>query len=297
MSTRNAAMILFLGALAVAASAIFVRVSELGPAATAVHRAGLAVPALFLWARLQTRGTPVVPMRGRDVRLLVLAGLFFAGDLAFWHWSITYTSVANASLFATSTPVFVALAAWLLLGERITRIFFFGMILALGGAAVLAGGSLATDPDHLMGDAFGLITAMFFTAYLLTVRGLRARFSAATVMAWSSLVTALALLPIALAAGESLIPRSAEGWLVMVALALISHVGGQGLIAVSVPHLPAAFSAVALLSEAVMAAVMGWVLLGEALGWTEVGGGALVLAGIALARPRRPLSPPVASRP
>tara|TARA_B100000614_G_scaffold191994_1_gene172975 strand:- start:361 stop:1254 length:894 start_codon:yes stop_codon:yes gene_type:complete len=297
MSTRNAAIILFLGALAVALSAIFVRLSELGPAATAVHRAGLAVPALFLWAKLQSRGKPVVPVKARDAWLLVLAGLFFAGDLAFWHWSITFTSVANASLFATSTPVFVALAAWLLLGERITRIFLLGMMLALAGAAILAGGSLTTEPGHLLGDAFGLVTAMFFTAYLLTVKGLRTRISAASLMAWSSLVTALALLPIALLAGESLIPQTTEGWLVLISLALISHVGGQGLIAVSVPHLPASFSAVALLSEAIMAAVMGWVLLGEALGWPQFWGGALVLAGIALARPRRPLSPPVASRP
>jgi len=294
---RIAPLLLVAGALAVAFSPIFVRLSELGPAATAVHRAALAVPALFLWARFEGRRGALRPTRLRDAGYLALAGLFFAGDLAFWHWSITHTTVANATLFATSSPIFVTLAAWLLFGERVTPVFIAGMLLALAGAGMLAGASLTADPGNLLGDAFGLVTALFFTGYLLTVKRLRTTFAAATVMAWSSLVTAIALVPVSVAAGESLVPPSERAWLILIALALISHAGGQGLIAVSVRHLPASFSAVALLSEAVAAALLGWVLLGEALGWMQAAGGALVLAGIVLARPRERLSPPVASRP
>ena len=51
--------------------------------------------------------------------LLIAAGLLFAGDLAFWHWSIVLTSVANAVLLANCAPIFVALAVWLRLSKKI----------------------------------------------------------------------------------------------------------------------------------------------------------------------------------
>ena len=103
-------------------------------------------------------------------------------------------------------------------------------------------------------------------------------------MAITTTVTALLLLPVALASGEAFLPQSARGWLTLVALAWISHCAGQGLIAFSLAHLPAAFSSVGLLFQPVMAALFAWLLLAEALVPLEMMGAAVVLAGIYLAR-------------
>ena len=92
------------------------------------------------------------------------------------------------------------------------------------------------------------------------------------------------LFPVALASGEALLPTSASGWLVLVGLAWISHCAGQGLIAYSLAHLPAAFSSVSLLFQPVMAAIFAWVLLSEPLTPLQMAGGLVVLAGIYLAR-------------
>ncbi len=283
---RRALIALFLGAALIGASPIFVRFSELGPMATAFHRPFLALPALALWMASERRGaTPARrPATRRDYLLLLLAGAFFAGDLSFWHLSILHTSVANATLFANFAPIFVTVGGWLLFGHRVTRLYTAGLALSIGGAALLAGGSLTDAPEHLAGDAFGMVTAVFLACYILAVSRLRAGFSAATIMGWSSLGTALVMLPVTLLAGESLIAPSLHGWAVLIGLALLSHAAGQGLIAYALAHLPAGFSSVGLLFEPVAAALLAWVLLAEAVTPWQAAGGAVILWGILLAR-------------
>jgi drug/metabolite transporter (DMT)-like permease len=211
-------------------------------------------------------------------------GLLFAGDILFWHWSITYTTVADATLFANFAPVIVTFGAWFYLGERISLRFLLGMTLAMGGAALLVTSSAALGTRYVVGDIFGLITAGFFGGYVLAVARLRDRHAASTIMFYSSLVTCLVLLAATLVSGQSLSPRTANGWLVLLALAWISQAMGQGLIAYALGHLPASFSALAILIEPLTAAILGWAWLGEALGPLQALGGAIVLAGITVAR-------------
>lgn len=283
---RIALIALLTGALGIAFAPIFVRLSELGPVATAFWRLGFAVPALWVWMALEPKGAGRArrPSSLSDYGRLTAAGLFFAGDLAVWHWSIKYTSVANSTLLANFAPIFVTLVSWLVFKERFTRTFVLGLALALGGAVVLMGRSLQLSPDHLFGDALGLLTAVFYGGYILSVGRLRAEFSTATIMTWSGVVTGAALLPLALLSGESLIARTATGWAVLLGLALVSHAGGQSLIAYALAHLPAAFSSVSLLLQPAAAAVLAWVLLGEPLGALQAVGAAIVLTGILLAR-------------
>ncbi|MGH8672144.1 MAG: DMT family transporter [Burkholderiales bacterium] len=284
-SSRIATTALLVGATAIAFAPIFVRLSELGPSATAFHRLFLALPALWLWNVLDNAPARTTPPPARcEYWPFVVAGLFFAGDLAVWHWSIKLTSVANATLLANFAPIFVALAGWLLFHERFTAVFLAGMTLALAGAIVLMWQSLSLSHDHLVGDGLGILTAVFYAGYILSVARLRARYPTAKIMAWSGMVTCAALLPVAMLSGESLIAMSLKGWFVLLALALISHAAGQSLIAYALAHLPAAFGSVGLLWQPVAAAGLAWVILNEPLGAWQLGGGALVLAGIYLAR-------------
>ena len=283
---RVALVALLTGALAIAFAPIFVRLSELGPSATAFWRLGFAIPALWLWMALEAKGTnrPRRPSSLTDYARLTVAGLFFAGDLAIWHWSIRYTSVANSTLLANFAPIFVTLVSWLVFKERFSRKFLAGLGLALCGAVVPMAQSLKLSPDLLFGDALGLLTAVFYGGYILAVGRLRAAFSTATIMTWSGVVSGLVLLPIALLSGESLIAGSAGGWAVLLGLALVSHAGGQSLITYALAHLPAAFSSVSLLLQPAAAAVLAWALLAEPLGALQAVGGVVVLAGILMAR-------------
>lgn len=270
---------LLLGAVAIATSALFVKVSETGPVATAFWRVFLALPFLWAWSVIEQRerhGTSFAS----DQRLLIAAGLFFAGDLAVWHWSIVLTSVANSTLLANLAPIFVTLAAWLLFRQRLSAKFLAGLATALTGMVVLIGGDFTLSGKELIGDALGVVTAMFYAGYQLTVTRLRARVATSTIMAWSGLFTTIVLLPIALLSGERMLPVTDIGWIKLIGLALISQVAGQSLIAYAMAHLPATFSSVGLLLQPVMAAVFAWILLGEAVSALQLVGGITVLIGI-----------------
>ena len=276
---------LLIGAIAVGASAIFVRLSELGPIPTAFYRPFLAIPALWLWVALQ----PAVVERrrqasARDFGLMLLGGAFFAGDLAFWHLSLHHTTVANATLFASSSSVFVVAAEWLIFRRAIGAGFLRGMALALAGGVCLAGGSFSISPENLVGDAYGIVTAMFLGAYLMTVARLRAVYSTATIMLWTSIGTSIVLFPIALATGEAMLATTLGGWTVLAALGLVSHAAGQGLIAYALAHLPAGVAAVGLLFEPVAAALLAVLILAEPITAWQTVGGAIILWGILIAR-------------
>src|SRR5258705_7661784 len=96
---------------------------------------------------------------------------------------------------------------------------------------MLIGGDFQLQGRELIGDALGVVTAMFYAGYQLTVTKLRARVATSTIMAWTGLVTAVILLPVALLSGEPMLPATGMGWVKLAGLALISQVAGQSLIA------------------------------------------------------------------
>ena len=274
---------LFAGATAIATAPLFVKVSETGPVATAFWRVALALPFLWTWSLAVQRGGHYASFTA-ERRLIIAAGLFFAGDLAVWHWSIVLTSVANSTLLANLAPIFVTLAVWVLLRRSPTAAFLAGLAIALTGVALLIGADFRLGARELAGDALGVITAMFYAAYQLTVTRLRASVATASLMAWSGLVTAVALLPVALLSGEQILPATMTGWVKLIGLALIAQAAGQSLIAYAMAHLPATVSSVGLLLQPVLAALFAWALLGEALGWLQFAGGVAVLVGIRIAQ-------------
>jgi drug/metabolite transporter (DMT)-like permease len=274
---------LLVGAACIALSPIFVRLSEAGPTATAFWRVALAVPVLWILFFLRTKARS--QRYSGKWPLLLAAGFAFAGDLGFWHASVKLTSVANSTLLANLASIFVTLAAWIFLRQKPTRLFLAGLGAALLGVLLLVNTSLAFSSTGLVGDALGVVTAMFYAGYILAVKALRDRGETTLhLMAVTSTITALFLLPAALASGETLLPATAFGWWILIGLALVSHAAGQGLIAYALAHLPAAFSSVSLLFQPVMAALFAWVLLSEALVPLQIAGGLIVLAGIYLAR-------------
>jgi drug/metabolite transporter (DMT)-like permease len=286
---RFALAALFAGAAGIGFAPIFVRLSPVGPIATAFYRLALALPALWIWMHSEAAADapPVRPTTRGHFGALALAGFFFAGDLAFWHWSLRLTSVADATLLANCAPVFVTIGAHFFFGEKITPRFIAGMIVAMLGAALVVGASFRHSAAHLLGSIFGLITPVFYGAYMLSLKSLRATFSTATIMSWSGLFSCAVLLVITLVSGESFLVPTLSGWAVLAALGLISHAGGQSLIAFAFAHLPASFSSVGLLLQPVIAAFLAWIILSESLTWLQAAGGIFVLAGIVLAKRSR----------
>lgn len=285
-----ALLCLLVGAVFIATTPILIRLSELDPISTAFYRMLFALPAMGLWSAFEKRGgaasspasSPVAGGGGHWG--LVLVGVFLAADLVVWYWSVRLTSVANATLLVNTAPLYATLGGFVLFGERFSKTFLLGMALALGGAFVLMGESIRVDLDNLLGDGLALLAAGLYAAYIMGVGKLRARFSSATILLWSCGVAALLLLPVAAAFGDGLVAATLFGWAVLVALALVSHVGGHGFLVYALGHLPAAFSTVGLLLQPVFASAFAWIILNEAVGGWQAVGAAVVMAGIFVAQ-------------
>jgi drug/metabolite transporter (DMT)-like permease len=286
--SRVAFVCLLAGGCAIAFAPILVRISDTGPVASAFWRCALAAPLLWVWVYNLPSPQPSPKGEGEHpipVRYLLAAGLFFAADLGVWHWSIIYTSVANSTLLANLAPIFVTLAGWLFWRQKVTRTFLIAMVIAIAGMFVLVGPNFAVGGTRLLGDALGALTGMFYAGYMLAIKFARdAGASTGRLMAWSTTITAIVLLPVGLLSPQPFLPGTDVGWWVLVGLAVITQILGQGLIAYAFAHLPASLSSVSLLIQPVMATLFAWWLFNEAVGPVQFIGGGIVLAGIWLAR-------------
>lgn len=276
---------LLTGAIALGSSPILVRISELEPTATAFYRVALAAPVFLLSSMLC--GKPTVASATTHDGLtgllwLTAAGSFFALDLLCLHWSLRYTSVANATLFLNSAPFFVALGAWAIFRELPAPRTVLSFVIAIGGVALLVGGVTGGAPGRLLGDVLGVFAGASYGGYLLVVSHFRHRIPTSLVMAVTTLSCAVFLLPATLVMGESLVPGTANAWILLLALALVTHAGGQGLLVFAMKYLPASTSSVTLLLQPVVAACGAWIIFSERLGFWQIVGGCIVLLGIVL---------------
>lgn len=292
MSSRARALIVLLAAACVLGLApILVRLTETGPAAAGFWRFVLSLPLLFaLAARPGSEGRK--GGLGKPSKWMLLAGLFFALDLGFWHYGIVMTSVANATVLCNLTPVVVTLFAWLVLKEKPGRLFVVALGLALLGAfAMAAGASGEQGSNPLLGDLFSLSVAIWYSGYFLAVQRARTNAGAMRVTFWATLVGAPLLGGLALILGEDMIPATAAGWAACAGLGVM-HVFGQGGVAWALGRLPASITAVTILIQPIVAALLGWWVFGETLTPVQAAGGALVLAAVVLAQRSRAPSPP-----
>jgi drug/metabolite transporter (DMT)-like permease len=270
---------LVVGACAIGFAPIFVRMTETGPAAAGFWRLFLALPVLALMTLRDGKGVKTPPSR-----MMLLAGLFFAMDLSFWHYGVKLTSVANATVLTNLSPVVVTTAAWFLFRERPARIFIAGLTVALIGAGVMAAGADSGQAINApLGDALSVATALWYAFYFIAMRSARQGAGASRAMFWSTLASTPILLAVAFAFGEQIIPGNGAGWAACVGLAVV-HVAGQGSIAWALGRLPASIASVVVLAQPVVAAVAGWVLFSEALTPLQMLGGVLTLAGVVIAQ-------------
>jgi len=275
----KALAVLVLGAAVIGLAPILVRLADAGPSAVGFWRVTFALPLLFLMAQKTDGGVGGAP------RLALLAGAAFALDLGFWHYAIAFTSVANATVLTNLTPVVVTAVAWLVFKQRPRNLFVAAVALAVGGAWLMAVGRGVHAPgsNPPLGDAFSLVTAVWYALYFLAVSAARGTVGATRIMFWSGMASAPLLLLAAVLLGEDLLPKSAGGWAACLGLGLM-HVAGQGSIAWALGRLPAATASVVVLVQPVVAAMLGWMLFAEALGPVQALGAGIALAGVVLAQ-------------
>lgn len=277
---------MILGGIMIAFSPIFMRysasVSDISPTAAAFWRVALALPLLLGILFIQRKNQPDFPIASvfKFNRHFLVVGFFFAADMAFWHWSVAFTTVANSTLLANMASIFTALIGYLFFKERFSKQFMLGISLAILGAIALMGHSLEANPDNLFGDMLGVITALGYAGYIIATNKARKKFSTIALMLGSGLVTIIFLAPVMAFEPKAIIPATLIGWWPILGLSWISHLLGQSLIMYGLAHLSAAMGSVSLLIQPVVAALLANIIFGENLVIYHLIGGILIISGI-----------------
>jgi drug/metabolite transporter (DMT)-like permease len=207
---------------------------------------------------------------------LLVAGLAFAADLAAWHTGILNTRLANATLFANCASFFFPLYGFVAARRWPGRWQLAALLLAGLGVALLFGRSFELSPQNALGDALCLLASLLYTVYLVAMERARGGVAPLPAMALFTLIALVPLLPVALALEPAFWPRD---WTPLILLALGSQVIGQGLLLFALGHLSPIVVGLALLSQPVLAATVGWAVYGERLTAIDaLGAGAIVVA-------------------
>ena len=276
------------GALCIAFSAVLVKLSEVSPSTAAVFRCAYALPALGALAYYERKRYGARTRRERAIALI--AGVFFAADLIFWHHAIEEVGAGLATVLGNTQVVFVAVLAWALLSERPDGGVLVAVPVVMGGV-VLISGVFGADPygdDPALGVLFGILTALAYSGFLLVLRrGNRDTRRPAGPLFDATLSGAIGSLAAGLLLGDvDVVPSwPAHGWLIL--LALTSQVVGWLLISVSLPRLPAALTSVLLTLQPAGSVLLGIVLLSEAPSAWQLGGVLVILCGLLITTSRR----------
>jgi drug/metabolite transporter (DMT)-like permease len=272
------------GALCIAFSGIFYRYAEVSPSTGTVYRALFGLPLLVLVALAERRRYG--PLPGRARRLAAVAGVFFAGDLLFWHHAIEAVGAGLATVLGNLQVLVVGVVAWLVFGERPSRSTFAALPVVLLGVVLISGvvGTGAYGAEPTLGVVLGVLTALCYSGYLLLIRlGGRDVRRPAGPVAIATLATALVASAAGTVTGDlDLTPGPASlFWLAM--LGITSQSIGYLAISISLPRLPAVITSIILLVQPVVTVGLSMVLLGERPSAGQLLGVALVIGGIAVA--------------
>jgi drug/metabolite transporter (DMT)-like permease len=285
------------GAFCIAFSGILFRVAHVSPSTGAFFRCLWALPPLWWLARREDQRYG--PRSSRARLFAAAAGVFFAVDLVAWHHAVEEVGAGLATVLGNLQVVLVAPIAWLLLRERLRGRTLAAIPISLGGVVLISGavGSGAYGRNPGLGVLYGVVTALAYTGFLLTLRHGSADLRRVAGPLWDATLVATAgsaLLGVAFGDLNLTPSLRAQGWLVL--LALSSQVLGWLVIAVSLPRLPAALTSVLLTFQPVLSVLFAAAILGEAPSALQLVGVAGVLAALLIASSARRGAPAARGR-
>ena len=259
----NPFFILILGALGIAFSPIFVRFSDVDPIMTAFYRIFLSLPFFLFFSSSGIIEKIKFPEVKNYYLVFFFSGLFFALDLICWHWSIKLTTVSKATFLSNLAPVVVILFSYFFLKEKFTKFFYIAAGLSLGGMTLLLGESFQFNKDQFFGDLLGVLTAVWYGSYIITISQLRKKYNTTSIMFISGVITSIILIVVSIIFEQQLIPQTINSIIVLFLLAFVCQFLGQAFIAYALAYLSASTSSLTLLLQPIAATILGYLFLSK----------------------------------
>jgi drug/metabolite transporter (DMT)-like permease len=291
---------LLAGISAASTAAIFIRFAQHeGVPSIVIAAARLTMASLILapFALFRYR-SDLRQLSRREWILALLSGFFLALHFATWITSLEYTTVASSVVLVSTTPLWVAILAPIVLRERLGASAVAGLILAMTGGVIVGlsdscvwqAGKMSCPPlrtffggTTFLGDLLALLGAWMAAGYMLVGRKLRARMKLVPYIFIVYGMAALVLMGIMLGMRESPLELPPLAYLWFALLALVPQLFGHSIFNWSLKYLPASFVSITLLGEPIGSTILAYFIFQETPGWVKIGGAVLILAGIWLA--------------
>jgi drug/metabolite transporter (DMT)-like permease len=234
-------------------------------------RALAAAVFLLIILGLKTRGHPIAAIAGLGLPGFAVA-ILFAVDSSFYMSALHFTTVAHVVVMMSLTPLFAALAAWLVMREAIRSYVAVAMLLAFAGVALMVSGNFGGGA--WVGDGLALgVPTLFAVITVITRRNPGIDLLPAVCLA--GVLSGLAFLPFAHFGG-----LAAKDLGLLTLLGLIEFGLGLLLYLSGAKLLPAAEATLMSLLETVVAPIWVWIFVAENPGWRAIAGGAIVLTAL-----------------
>lgn len=270
---------LFFGIVCISWSPIWVKLANVPGTTAAFYRmAGGVTVMLPVW--LLTRGRRGAWPDQRTLLYIAIGGICFALDLSLWHFAILSTTAATATLLANNTPIWVGLGMLFIFHKPLGAVFWMGLLICIAGVVMVIGHDVAVHPGFEWGNIAAIVASMFYAGYLLSTERIRVRVDTFTLMTFSMLASMLVLYLLCRLQGTPLRGFSAGSWWALLGLAMISQLLGWLTLNYALGYINAAYVALSMLIQPILATVFAIWLLGERLQLIQLMGGGIVLAGV-----------------
>ncbi|MFV0422374.1 DMT family transporter [Oleidesulfovibrio sp.] len=269
------------GAVMISFSAVFVNVLDTSPSASAFYRVffgGIALLAVALWRKEKLTTAPVV------LATIFGAGVFFMLDLECWHRSILYIGPGLATILGNFQVFFMAFVGAVFFREALSLRLVVALPLAIFGLWLLVGVDINDlDETIVMGVVFGLLTAVWYTGYILLLRRSQRMASKMPVMmnmALVSLCTAVACGASLLLQGLPFAIPDATNASYLIGYGVLCQGVGWLLLSSGLPMLPAAVAGLVMLTQPTLSFVWDVLFFGRPTGPLGLLGAAMAITAI-----------------
>ncbi len=261
-------------------ASVLIKITALDPILNGFYRVFLALPVFFVFGLKKG----MFQVSAKDAGLMLLAGLLFGLDLVFFNTALHHTSVANVNLIGSMACFVLIPIGALVFKESLNMRFILGSVVAVLGLIVLIKGKADASVAHPFGDFLAFLSMCCYGSFLALVYGLRKRYATMVFMFYSGLSACTLLFVTAWMMEGIVLPAGFYTWSQVALVCIFGQILGQGFFGYIMGKISTQVSALIMLISPIIAALMGYVILGERLGIFEVLGIFIVLFGVYLAR-------------
>ena len=207
--------------------------------------------------------------------------------------ALQFTSSGQAGTVAALAPLFVALLAWIWLKERMGLNGILGLLLSLTGVVLLSLGAShqQSAPDPLLGNSLQLLAMLCVALYMVILKRLSSRYDTWWLTGSQNLLGVLFFVPGLITAPEGTLSAApAEAWYSVIYLGGLVSLGGFGLYNMAMRWLPASQAAMSINLVPLVALLMGWIWLGEALTPLQLVAALAIFGGVLLGQWTKPVA-------